>query len=257
MSTRPIIGVQLYTLRDKIEDKSYGMAKTLRDVAALGYEGVEFGGTYGELDAATLKPLLDELSLKTLSLHTGIDALQSTSDRIIEDALILDARYVTIAYSGEEYRTHEGALELAKILNEIGAKLNSSNIQLLYHNHDFEFVRLGNEYMLDIVYANSDEKLVKIELDTFWVKKAGVDPASYLRQYSGRVPLVHLKDMSDGGEVIFAPVGQGTMQWPEIFEAAEAGGTVAYIVEQDQCEGDSLESVRTSIENLKQWGKLA
>lgn len=256
MSTRPLIGVQLYTLRDKIDNKDFGMAKTLREVAALGYEGVEFGGSFGEMDAASLKPLLDELKLKTFSLHTNIDALQNTFDRVVEDALVLDARYLAIAWSGEEYRSREGAMTLAKTLNELGAKLNSSNIQLLYHNHDFEFAQFDGEYMLDIVYANTDEKLLKLEVDTFWVQTAGVDAASYIRQYSGRVPLVHLKDMSDGGAVIFAPVGQGTMKWPPIFEAAEAGGAVAYIVEQDQCDGDSLESVRISIENLKQMGKL-
>ena len=256
MSTRPLIGVQLYTLRDKIEDANFGMAKTLREVAASGYEGVEFGGSYGEMDAASLKPLLDELNLKTFSLHTGIDALQNTFDRVVEDALLLDARFLAVAYSGEEYRSREGAITLGKTLNELGAKLNSSGIQLLYHNHDFEFARFDDEYMLDIVYANSDEKLVKLEVDTFWVNRAGVDPASYIRQYSGRVPLVHLKDASESGDVIFAPVGAGTMKWDEVFAAAEAGGTVAYIVEQDQTVGDSLEAVRISIGNLKKMGKL-
>jgi sugar phosphate isomerase/epimerase len=93
-------------------------------------------------------------------------------------------------------------------------------------------------------------------MDTYWVKKGGEEPDAYLRKYANRVPLVHLKDMGEDGD--FRPVGEGTIDYPSLFAAAEeAAGTVYYIVEQDVCRtATPLESVAISIGNLKKWGKL-
>jgi sugar phosphate isomerase/epimerase len=88
------------------------------------------------------------------------------------------------------------------------------------------------------------------------VQKGRVDPAAYIRKYSGRAPLIHIKDMADDENGSFAEVGTGTLNWPEIFEAAEAGGATAYVVEQDICPGNPLDSVRLSLENLRKMGKL-
>lgn len=252
--TRPIIGLQLYTVRDAVEKN---MEETLHKVAALGYEGVEIGGSFGNLDAGSMKRLCDELNLKVIAMHAGVDALQNNFEKTAEDALILDTKYVVIAYSGEEYRSREGALKLAGILNELGAKLNSSNLQLLYHNHDFELVQYDGEAMFDILLKNTDENLVKAEVDSFWVHKGGAKAAEFIRRHKGRVPLVHVKDMTNDERETFAEVGTGKMPFMEVFAAAEDGDVYAYIVEQDDCgERDPLESIKISIENLKQMGKL-
>ncbi len=254
MKTRPIVALQLYTVRGAVEKN---MADTLRQVAAMGYEGVEIGGSFGELDAGSTKRLCDELGLKVIAMHTGVDALQNGFDQIAEDALILDTKYVVIAYSGEEHRSREGALKLAAILNELGAKLNSSGLQLLYHNHDFELVQYDGETMFDILLNNTDSNLLKAEVDSFWVKKGGHDAAQFIGKHKGRVPLVHLKDMTNDARETFAEVGNGKMSWPEIFAAAEDGDVYAYIVEQDDCgERDPMQSIQISIDNLKQMGKL-
>jgi sugar phosphate isomerase/epimerase len=247
---RPTIAVQMYTLRDPA---GADMAGTLKQVAEMGYEGVELAG-YGNLQVDTLQRALQDNNLKVVASHIGIDQLKNSYDKVVEDNLLLNNKYIVVPFIGEEYRSREGYTKLAEELNEFGARLNSAGFTLCYHNHDFEFERYDNEYGLDILYANSNPDLVKIELDSFWVKKGGVDPASYIQKYAGRVPLVHVKDMNDEGT--FAEVGQGNIDWQPVFAAAEAGGVEAYVVEQDVCPGDPLESVRISIENLKKMGKL-
>lgn len=253
MSTRPLIGLQLYTVRDAVKES---MADTLRAVAAAGYEGVETGGSFGELDAGSMKVLCDELHLKVIAMHASIAELQNSFEQVAENALLLDTKYVVIAWSGEEYRSREGALTLAKILNETGARLNSSTLQLCYHNHDFEFAQFDGETMFDILLSNTDATLVKAEVDSFWVQKGGGNAADFIRQHKGRVPLVHIKDMTNDERETFAEIGNGKMNWPEVFAAAEEGDVVAYVVEQDQCDGDPLDSIKISLNNLKQMGKL-
>jgi sugar phosphate isomerase/epimerase len=128
-------------------------------------------------------------------------------------------------------------------------------MQLCYHNHDFEFRQFDGRYGLDILLGATDPELVKAEVDTYWVQKTGVDPAAYLRQYAGRCPLVHLKDMTADESRTFAEIGEGSMDWSAIFTAAEAGGAAWYIVEQDTCRRAPLESVAISLRNLQSMGK--
>ncbi|HEX8551308.1 MAG TPA: sugar phosphate isomerase/epimerase [Abditibacteriaceae bacterium] len=249
--SRPPIAVQLYTLRDLT---SKDMAGTLARVAELGYEGIEFAG-YGNLEIEAAQRAAKEAGLKVVGNHVGFDALRNNFNKVIDDSLLLDNKYLVCPSLPGEQRTKEGYAAFGKELEEMGARANSAGMTLCYHNHDFEFEQFDGEYGLDLLYANSQPQLVQAEIDTFWVKKGGADPATYIRQYSGRVPLLHIKDMgADGG---FAEVGNGSLDWPSIFAAAEEAGVTAYIVEQDTCPGDPMDSIRQSIENLKNMGKLA
>ncbi len=254
MDTRPTIALQLYTLRDLT---AKDMAGTLRHVAEIGYEGVEPAG-YGDLDAARIKPLLDELSLKVVGNHTGFGALRDNLQGVIDDNKLLGNTHIVCpSIPGDQRQSADGYKQFAQTLNEFGTKLKEAGMTLCYHNHAFEFEdRFDGQYGLDILYENSDPQLVQAEIDTYWVQKGRVEPASYIRKYAGRAPLIHVKDMANDGKESFAEVGAGTLPWPEIFEAAEAGGARAYIVEQDVCPGDPLDSVRLSLENLKKMGKL-
>lgn len=247
---RPPIAVQLYTLRDLT---SQDMAGTLAKVAELGYEGIEFAG-YGNLQVEEAQRAAKEAGLKVVGNHTGFDALRNEFNKVIDDNLLLDNKYIVCPSLPNEQRTLEGYADFGKELNELGARVNSAGMVLCYHNHDFEFEKFDGQYGLDLLYANSEPNLVQAEIDTYWVKKGGADPAAYVRQYSGRVPLLHIKDLGADGK--FAEVGNGSLDWPSIFAAAEEAGVTAYIVEQDVCPGDPIDSIRQSIENLKKMGKL-
>lgn len=246
--TRPILALQLYTLRD---DCARDMLGTLRQVAALGYEAVELAG-YGNASAREIQPVLKETGLKVIGSHLGFQSLQDDLDVVIAEAELLDFHYAVCPSVPAELRTAQGYADFGQQLNTLGARLKAAGIQLCYHNHNFEFDdRFDGVYGLDLLYRNSDPQLVQAEVDVYWVRRGGADPVAYLKQHAGRVPLVHAKDMAPGPGQEFAEVGNGILDWPGIFAASTAGGAVAYIVEQDTCPGAPIDSVRQSIENLR------
>jgi sugar phosphate isomerase/epimerase len=249
---QPPIALQMYTLRD---ETTRDFAGTLRNVAEIGYAGVEFAGT-GGLGAAELRRLLDDLNLRPAGSHTGLDQLESNLNAALDYNQAMGNHFVVCPYLPQERRGSADAYRaLGDVLNRAGAACKQRGLQLCYHNHDFEFQQFDGQYALDILYAATDPDLVKAELDTYWIKKGGADPAAYIRQYFGRCPLIHLKDIAPDAKGSFAEVGEGTQDWPAIFAASEAGGARWYIVEQDVCPRPPLESVAISLGNLRKMGK--
>jgi sugar phosphate isomerase/epimerase len=123
---------------------------------------------------------------------------------------------------------------------------------LCYHNHDFEFNQFDGEYLLDLLYANTDPALVQAEIDGYWVQHSGIDPVAYITKYADRTPLVHLKDMTNDGTRFFAEVGTGIVDIDGIIAAATSAKWL--IVEQDQSRSTPMESIAISIANLKAKG---
>ncbi|MFP4017422.1 MAG: sugar phosphate isomerase/epimerase family protein [Halanaerobiales bacterium] len=239
------IAVQLYTVREELKNDFIG---TLEKVAELGYTGVELAG-FGDLEADEMKGHLDRLGLKAVGSHTAIDLLRNELDEVIEYNKTIGNKYIVVPYA--DYNGKEDFLAMADELRELGSKLKEKDLALSYHNHAHEFESFNDEHGLDLIYKNVSEDLLKVELDTYWVKKAGLDPVNYLMQYSGRVPMVHLKDMeAETGD--FAEVGEGVIDIKAIINAAEEVGAGWLIVEQDQCKRPSLESIEISMNNLKE-----
>ena len=238
------IALQLYTVREETEKDFLG---TLEKVAELGYQGVEFAG-FGDLEASELKAQLDRLGLKAVGSHTPIDFLRNSLDEVIAYNLKIQNKHIVVPYA--EYKSKADFLKMAEELKEIGTVLQEKGLKLLYHNHDQEFEEFDGEYGLDLIYDNIDSDLLQVELDTFWVKKAGIDPVKYLSKYSQRTPLVHLKDM-DAETGVFAELGEGMMDIAMIIEQAEKGTTEWLIVEQDICRRPALESIEISINYLR------
>jgi sugar phosphate isomerase/epimerase len=244
------VGLQVYTVRNELAQDFVG---TLRKVAEIGYEGVEVGPPPG-MSARELRSLLDDLGLGTPGGHAGLNQLETDLPRVVETAHELGAKFVTVSSIPESRRSDaEGWRAAARAMNDVGAQLAQHGLTLCYHNHSFEFRKFDGEYGLDILYANSDPRYVQAQLDTYWVRHGGEDPAAYIRKYSGRAPLIHIKDMAPDGS--FAEIGEGALDWPDIFAASEEGGAVWYLVEQDTCRRPPLESIRVSLENLRRMGK--
>ncbi len=246
------IALQMYTLRDAVAEDFPG---TLARVADIGYTHVELAG-YGGFTARDLKQGLTNLGLKVAGSHVGLNVLEGDLSRVIDYNREIGNRYIVCpSLPAERRQNADGYRQIADALNRAGATLKEAGLQLAYHNHAFEFERMeGGAYAYDILLGAADPDLVKIELDTYWVKKGGEEPAEYMRKYAGRIPLIHLKDMTPGDNPTFAEVGEGTMDLAAIFEATEAAGGEYYIVEQDVCQRPPLESVRISYENLQKMG---
>jgi sugar phosphate isomerase/epimerase len=252
MAEKIPVGLQMYTVRDDAAKDFAGTAKT---VAEIGYAGVELAG-YAGLTATEVKKILDDNGLSVFGGHVGYDQIANNTAQVVDEFTAFGAKYIAVPWIGNEWR---GSLadykKLGGILNELGETLKASGITLCYHNHDFEFNKFGGEvYGFDALFAAADPTNLQVEMDTFWVKKAGEDPVAYITKYAGRLPLVHLKDMTPEGE--FAPIGEGTIDYIALCGAAEKAGTKYFIVEQDSCKTHPpLESVRISFETLKKLGK--
>lgn len=243
------VALQLYTVRD---ETARDFAGTIRRVAEIGYPAVEFAG-YGDLDADAMKSLLDETGLRAASTHVGFAALDSDLDAQIDYALTIGCQYLVLPYlDRNQYSNADAFRALAPRLNEIGRRCKERGLGFAYHNHDFEFAGGAGNYGLDALLDATDPALVGSELDVYWAAYAGADPVAYLRSRAGRIPLVHLKDMSP--ERTFTEVGDGTLDMAAIRAAAAEGGARWFIVENDQPRMASLESARRSLENLKAAG---
>ena len=268
------IGVQLYSVRD---DMAKDFEGTLQKIADMGYEYVEFAGYYGKT-SEEIKAILDRCGLKCISVHQGLDFFANDADKAIAYLKGFGVKYVVVPWYDRNKLAGENWDETKALFNEISAKLKASDMQLLYHNHDFEFVRLPDgRYVHDRIM--SEVEGIDPELDTCWVHYAGIDPSKKIEEFAGRVTLVHLKDFycktlnggpvyaligDDGKELSgsreerafeFRPLGMGIQNFPEILAACEAAGSEYLIVEQDQSIGrPPMEAIAISRDYLKTLG---
>ena len=239
------VALELYTVRDEtVRD----FAGTLRRVAQIGYSGVEFAG-YGNLTAQEMSALLAETGLLPVSTHLGLDALQDSQlEASIRYCLDIGCSFIVLPSLANEWRTREGIQALAPRLNAIGQRCQEHGITFAYHNHDFEFTRVDEVYLLDYLLQATDASLVKIELDVYWVAYAGLDPVSYLHTLGNRVVLLHLKDMA--ADRSMTEVGKGTLDMQQICAFAQNRGLWG-IVEHDHPQIPSLESAKISLEYFR------
>jgi sugar phosphate isomerase/epimerase len=245
------VGAQLYTLRDLLKTPA-DIAATLRKVRAIGYETVQISGL-GPIEPKELKKILDDCGLWGCTTHEPPADILNKTDRLIERLKILGAVTTAIPWIGEEYRSAEGYKRLALQANEAGRKLKAAGITLMYHNHGFEFQRYGDKLGLEILYDESDSELLQGEIDTYWVQFGGGNPAAWCRRLKGRMPLVHLKDMTViAGQPTMAEIGQGNIDFKAVRDACDDGGVTWFMVEQDACRRPPLESMKISYDYIKE-----
>lgn len=249
------IGLQLYTLRDKM-GTAEEVAKTLEAVAKIGYKNVEPAG-WGVTGAVELRRLCDENGLSICSTHGSWDAIQTDIAKVIEEHQVMGCKYPGIGGMPGQYRSSaEGFIEFAKLATEAALKLKEAGMSFSYHNHSFELAKFDGKTGLDLLIENSCGECVKNELDLYWIQHGGGSPVAWINKLGTRAPLVHFKDMGINLEMkqFYAEVGEGNLDWPAIIEACVANGVEYYIVEQDVCPGDSLESVALSYKNMRAMG---
>jgi sugar phosphate isomerase/epimerase len=242
-----LVGLQLYTVRDQTAQDFTG---TIRRVAEMGYKGVEFAG-YGGLSASELAALLKEAGLQAAGTHVGLGIIQDNLEQAIDYCLEIGCPNLIVPYVQPDLLSGGYFQELAELFNKIGRRCQERGLAFAFHNHNGEFTQADGKYLLDILLDNTDPAYLKLELDSYWAAYAGADPIAYLGKRSGRVPLVHMKDMT--AQRTFTEVGDGTLDIAGIIKAAQAAGTQWFIVENDAPSIPSLESARRSLENLRKF----
>ncbi len=257
------IGLQLYTVRDAMGKDP---AATLAKVAQIGYNSVEAGyadGKFYGLEGAAFSAILKQNGLIMPSCHyrlgeektNGVAAagtILNGWDKAVDDAAKAGLQYMVCAWLAPSER---GSLDhykqVAEDLNKGGEICKKAGIQLCYHNHDFEFIQENGKYPYEILLADTDKNLVKMEMDLYWMTKAKQDPIATFNKNSGRFPLLHLKDMDNTDKQMFTEVGNGIIDFKKILSHADKAGVKYVFVEQDICPGDPFDSITKSIAYIK------
>lgn len=247
------IGIQLYSVRDEVENDFEG---TLRKLKAMGYNGVELVGLYNR-EPAEIKRICTEIGLTPLSVLVGVEDIMNWSEKTMVQYKETGCRQVVLSYLPTEYRYGTKNFELLmNKLREMGEYGRTIGLPIAYHNHDFEFEKVDEEYVLDKIYREIGPEILRAELDTCWIHVGGENPSDYIRKYAGRMFAVHLKDYQVSGDcldIAMCPVGQGSLNFVDIIRASEEADAKWLVVEQDYPSKGmtTLECARMSIEYLK------
>ncbi len=240
----PAIAVQLYSVREAL---AQDFESTVRRIADMGYAGVEtagFPGTTAEKAAA----LFEELGLAVPSAHAPLP-LGDKQTSVLETMSALGCkRLVNPAMPRDMYQDVAGVLKVCEMLNEAYQVCAANGISLGVHNHWWEFEPVDGTLPYEL-YLENLEPDIFFQLDTYWIRTAGLDPAKFIKELGPRAPLLHIKDGPATKEAPMVAVGQGVMDLQAIASAA-AGHADWWIVELDRCASDMLTAVEVSFNYL-------
>jgi hydroxypyruvate isomerase len=241
------VGLQLYTVRKAMQDNFDG---TLKRVATVGYKQVEFAGLFGHA-AARVRRTLDHLGITAPSMHVPFETMTSGWDAVLDDARQLGCRYVVVPSIPDALRKSlDDYRHFADQFNHAAEAAAKLDIGFAYHNHAVDFAPLERRLPFDVLLEASDPSLVRIELDIYWIERAGQDPQRYFNRWPGRCKLVHVKDSLGAPDHKMTEVGAGIIGWPPLLASARSEGAEYFFVEQDVSK-NPLASIAASFSYLK------
>jgi sugar phosphate isomerase/epimerase len=254
--SRPL-GLQLYSLR---REASKDLAGTLSLIRELGFRELEVGSFFGHT-ASEFRQLLTRYELRATSMGADWRHLSTNAKKIADDAAALGVEYVTTSQIPRKKRlTLDDAMRAANDLNRWGKVLADSQLRLCYHIHGYEFVPGPDGTLFDTLARRMEAKFANFEMDVFWVVFGNQDPVKLLERYSGRFPLMHVKDIRKGEARTFdpgtvpeeasVPLGTGEVMWPAVVEAARKHGVQHYYLEEEH--PNAVAQIRQSLRYLEQ-----
>ncbi|MDA0989784.1 MAG: sugar phosphate isomerase/epimerase [Verrucomicrobia bacterium] len=249
-----LIGAQMYTLRDHCKTPG-DIAASCARVKAMGYDGIQ-ASALGPIEPAELKRILDGEGLACAATHTNPDRLRNETRQVIEEHQLWNCRYTAIGgfFPGADTAWNRDLwLTFAQGFNDTAATLKGSDLYLGYHNHSHELAPIEDQTPLDLLVRELDPA-IWFEIDTYWIAHGGGDPAAWIDRVAGRIPCVHVKDLTitRGREHKMCEVGDGNLNWPRILTACASAGVDWYLVERDSGDMDPFESLARSHDNLRQ-----
>lgn len=258
-ASRKKIGIQLYTVRGEMKN---GIDGVLAKLSSVGYETVEMygyaNGKYFGKSMTELADLLRKHKLTSPSAHIGLaEFLQKGNDDVwkkaVADAQIIGNKYLVIPWIDEAYRkTADDYKKIAARLNRAGELCKAGGLQFAYHNHAFEFEKIGDTSGYQLLLSETDASMVKMELDLFWVKNAGYDPLDLFAKNPGRFTMWHVKDMDKQDKNKQTEVGNGVIDFKKIFAAHKQSGLEYFFVEQENYDVSPYTSIEQCFAYVKQ-----
>jgi sugar phosphate isomerase/epimerase len=206
----------------------------LKQAASYGYTEIETGNYLGE-SAETYLAFLKEIGINLVAGGFEFKASEEELNKSLDLLKSLKVKYAVVYwpwFTGGPF-TLEDCRKSAERLNYLGKVCKDNGLVLCWHNHNKEFTQMETGLPFDYLMNNTDRDLVFCELDLYWVKKGGVDPLEVMKKYSGRFPILHVKDMAPGDATDFECPGSGIIDFPSLFREAEKQGIKHYMVERD------------------------
>ena len=237
------MGLQLFTIRDAMAADAAG---SLKKAASVGYQDLEtYGldatqGKYYGYKAKDFKKVIEDLGLTTSSGHYDLFLYLDKSaadlrryvDQCIEGAWALGQRYITWPWLQPQHRSIESFKLLTEKLNTVGEQVTEAGLGFAYHNHDFEFINHNGQYGYEIILAETDPALVKLQIDLYWVMHSSPwSPAEIFDKQPGRFVMWHVKDM-DKKSRDYTELGNGSIDYRPILPHAARSGMEYYFIEQ-------------------------
>jgi sugar phosphate isomerase/epimerase len=248
------VGLELFSVREELAKDE---AATLRRVAQMGYEIVEFYAPYLEWTlehAREMRKVLDDSGIRCLSTHNNLAAFTDANlAKTIELNQILGSRYPIVASAGA-IRTLDGWKQFAEQMTRVMERLRPAGMATGFHNHQTEWRPIDGQRPMDVIARNTPRDFL-LQLDVGTCMEAGADPVAWIRANVGRIKSAHLKDWNSGTEpdrayrVLF---GEGVSPWEAIFEALEsAGGVEYYLIEQEGSRFNAFETAERCLANYR------
>jgi len=258
------VGIQLYSVKDVLENDLEG---TLQSLAKMGYKEIESypgsKGHYYGMEPKAFASLLDGMGLKLISSHFGSGTKQGKADSWHQATMLtrFDELAGKAAETGQQYltcswmdvslrQTPDDLKRTAELFNQVGETCKRAGLQFAYHNHAFEFEKVGDSLIYDFMLDHTDPKLVQWEMDIFWLVAGKFDPITYLKKYPNRFPLGHVKDMDRLDPKKNTEIGNGAIDYGNILKVGRTNGMKHFIVEQESFTRSSIESMEINYRNL-------
>ena len=249
------IGLNMYTLRDICKTAS-ALRDTFGKVRDVGYKYVQISGL-GSVDPHDITDAMNKYDLKACATHLSWDQFLDDLPAVIELHKLYGTTHSAIGGLPDAYRSREGAERFVGEAESVIPRLENAGLDFSYHNHNHEFVKVGDRTWLDTVHDAAAGIGIKFEIDVYWVVAGGADPADYIEKYQQEMSIVHLKDMSVTWEreQRMCPVGSGNLNWSRINDAVKSAPIEFVIVEQDShYDDDPIQNVAESFNFLKESG---
>lgn len=246
------INIQLYSVKDALSKDFQGTMKKLADI---GYDGVEFCGNYGGMDGDELKSFLDYIGLEAVSAHISVDELEIDEKFNYHTEILAKCGCMYIMQPWAKPENGEEAKKYGERLEKMAEKLAVAGFNFGFHTHGYEFETKDKDGVTIFDNIMAPAELLLAEFDTYWLKKGGADIGEYIRRYTGRINLMHLKQMDATPEGGITSLDRGIIDYAPIIKDAEKFGTEHFIIEQDHPTVDELTDAENSYNFIKQYMK--
>lgn len=248
------LGAQLYTLRSYTQNEK-DFAYSMKAVSEMGYTEVQISAI-GPIAPEHVREICDENGLKIVLTHTNQERILNDTEAVIREHDVMGCKYIGLGSMPDRYRAPEWIDHFAMDYGEAAKKIAAAGKRLMYHNHAFEFEKIGSVRMIELLLEAFPSDELGFTLDTYWVQAAGGDPIVWLELLKDRIPCIHLKDMEvHNGQPVMAPVLEGNMNFAGMLKKLEEQGTTEHLlIEQDVCLESPFVCLKKSYENLNKYG---